>query len=203
MKAAFGQVRRKPPILRPVGACERALAVSLPFLRALAVSPPSFSPSSSAPHSSSRFAPRTQKKWQVAGFLVVGEVGSRFGNIVGLTFQARPFHGLRVAGAADNHFLAANNNHDVADPGSRITSDGNLRRSELLGHDGAAKKNVYEKVVPPGITGDRRPLLRQPGAPGGRSGHDGISTNASSRSCGACGAKGKFNAGHACPVPAF
>ena len=96
-----------------MGACERALAVSLPFLRALAVSPPSFSPSSSAPHSSSRFAPRTQKKWQVAGFHVVGEVGSRFGNIVGLTFQARPFHGLRVAGAADNHFLAANNNHDL------------------------------------------------------------------------------------------
>jgi len=86
--------------------------------------------------------------------------------MVGLTFQARPFYGLRVAGAADNHFLAANNNHDVADPGSRITSDGNLRRSELLGHDGAAKKNVYEKVVPPGISGNRRPLLRQPGVPG-------------------------------------
>src|SRR5437667_5263857 len=142
------EISRSPELRRAaadrVGACERALAVSLPFLRALAVSPPSFSPSSSAPHSSSRFAPRTQKKWQVAGFLVVGEVGSRFGNIVGLTFQARPFHGLRVAGAAENHFLAANHNHDVADPGSRITSDGNLRRSELLGHDRVAKKNVRE-----------------------------------------------------------
>jgi hypothetical protein len=84
-------------------------------------------PSPSDPHSSSSFAPRTQKRWHVAGFLVVRKVDSRFGNIVGLTFQARPFHGLRVAGAAENHFLAANHNHDVADPGIRITSDGSLR----------------------------------------------------------------------------
>jgi hypothetical protein len=97
-----------------------------------------------------------QKKRHVAGFLVVRKVGSRFGNIVGLTFQARPFHGLRVAGAAENHFLAANHNHDVANPGSRITSDGNLRRSELLGHDRVAKKNV----VPPCISGNRRPQSR-------------------------------------------
>src|SRR6266853_6202652 len=145
----------------------------------------------------------TQKKRHVAGYLVVRKVDSRFGNIVGLTFQARPFHGLRVAGAAENHFLAANNNHDVADPGSRITSDGNLRRSELLGHDGAAKKNVYEKVVPPGISGNRRPLSRQPSAREDARGHDCISTSESSRSCGACGAEGKFNAGHARPVPAF
>src|ERR1700692_2898894 len=64
----------------------------------------------------------------------VRKVGSRFGNIVGLTFQARPFHGPSVAGAAENHFLTANHNHDVADPGIRITSDGDLRRSEPLGH---------------------------------------------------------------------
>ena len=40
----------------------------------------------------------------------------------------------------------------------------NLRRSELLGHDRVAKKNVYEKLVPPGISGNRRPLSRQPSA---------------------------------------
>ena len=39
---------------------------------------------------------------------------------------------MGVARTADNHLLSANNNHDVANPGSRITSDGNLRRGEHL-----------------------------------------------------------------------
>ncbi len=55
------EISRSPELHRAaadrVEACERALAVWPPFLRALAVSPPSFSPSPSAPHSSSRFMP--------------------------------------------------------------------------------------------------------------------------------------------------
>src|SRR5882762_9967169 len=60
-----------------------------------------------------------------------------------------------------------------------------------------------KKVVPPCISGNRRPLSRQPSAREDARGQDCISTNASSRSCGVCGAEGKFNAGHARPVPAF
>jgi hypothetical protein len=95
---------------------------------------------------SSRFAPSkdqisiwAQKKWHVAGFLVVRKLGGGFRNFIRLTFQARPFHRLRIAGAAENHFLAASHHHDVANAGSRITSDGNHRRSELLGHGRAVK----------------------------------------------------------------
>jgi hypothetical protein len=73
------------------------------------------------------FAHEISRSPELRRAAAVRKVGSRFGNIVGLAFQARPFHGLRVAGAAENHFLAANHNHDVADPGIRITSDGNLR----------------------------------------------------------------------------
>src|SRR6266550_439381 len=55
------EISRSPELHRAaadrVEACERALAVWPPFLRALAVSPPPFSPSPSAPHSSSRFMP--------------------------------------------------------------------------------------------------------------------------------------------------
>jgi len=55
------EISRSPELRRAaadrVEACERALAVSPPFLPAPAVSPPSFSPSPSAPHSSARFAP--------------------------------------------------------------------------------------------------------------------------------------------------
>src|SRR5260370_28272420 len=53
------EISRSPELHRAaadrVEACERALAVWPPFLRALAVSPPPFSPSPSAPRSSSRF----------------------------------------------------------------------------------------------------------------------------------------------------
>ena len=55
------EISRSPELHRAAAdwmeACERALAVWPPFLRARAVSPPSFSPSPSAPRSSSRFMP--------------------------------------------------------------------------------------------------------------------------------------------------
>ncbi len=77
----------------------------------------------------------TQKKRHVVSFLIVRKVSVRFRNVVRLAFQARPFHRLKIGGAADDHFPAADHNHDVANPGSRITSDGNRRRREPLGHD--------------------------------------------------------------------
>ena len=74
----------------------------------------------------------TQKKWDVVGFLVVWRVHLGFRYFIRLTFQAGPFHRLRVARTANNHLLTANHDYDVANPGSRITSDGNLRRREHL-----------------------------------------------------------------------
>jgi hypothetical protein len=46
---------------------------------------------------------------------------------------------MGVARTADNHHLAANFNHDVANPRSRITLDGHPRRRKLLSHDRVAK----------------------------------------------------------------
>jgi len=46
---------------------------------------------------------------------------------------------MGVARTADNHLLAANYNHDVANPRSRITSDGHPRRRKLLSHGRVAK----------------------------------------------------------------
>src|SRR5258708_1486549 len=81
-----------------------------------------------------------KKRHVIVGLPVVRKI-DRFRNTIRLAFQARPFHRLRVARTADNHLLAANNNHDVANPGSRITSDGNRRRSEPLGHDLSSRSN--------------------------------------------------------------
>jgi len=76
----------------------------------------------------------TQKKWQVAGFLIGRKARMRFGNFVCLTFQARPSHCLAIVTAAENHFLAANDNHDIANRRIRITPDRNFRRSVFAGH---------------------------------------------------------------------
>jgi hypothetical protein len=58
----------------------------------------------------------------------------RLWNFVGLAFQTCPFQCLRIARAAENHFLAPNQNHDVANFGRCIASDENLRGSELISH---------------------------------------------------------------------
>ena len=60
------------------------------------------------------------------------DIGLR--NFVGLTFQARPSHRLAIVTAAENHFLAANDNHDIANRRIRIIPDRNLRRSVIAGH---------------------------------------------------------------------
>ena len=46
---------------------------------------------------------------------------------------------MGVARTADNHLLAANYNHDVANSRSRITLDGHPRRRKLLSHGRVAK----------------------------------------------------------------
>jgi hypothetical protein len=58
----------------------------------------------------------------------------RLWNFVGLAFQTSPFQCLRIARAAENHFLVPNQNHDVANFGRCMASDENLRGSELLSH---------------------------------------------------------------------
>ena len=64
----------------------------------------------------------------------------RLWNFVGLAFQTCPFQCLRIARAAENHFLAPNQNYDVANLGRCIASDENLRGSELLNHLSDAKR---------------------------------------------------------------
>jgi hypothetical protein len=75
-----------------------------------------------------------QKKWQIAGFLIGRKARIRFGNFIGLTFQARPSHRLAIVTAAENHFLAANDNHDIANRRIRITPDRDFRRRVFAGH---------------------------------------------------------------------
>ena len=58
----------------------------------------------------------------------------RLGNSVCLTFQARPLRRLAIVTAAENHFLAPNDNHDVADRRIRIAPDRNCWRSVFAGH---------------------------------------------------------------------
>jgi len=96
---------------------------------------------------------RAQKKRHVVvGFPVVRKI-DRFRNTMRLAFQACPFQGMGVARTADNHLLAANFNHDVANPRSRITSDGHPRRRKLLSHGRVAKSFPGGTV---GIGGNRR-----------------------------------------------
>jgi hypothetical protein len=90
----------------------------------------------------------TQKKRHVVSFLIVRKVSVRFRNVVRLAFQARPFHRMKTGGAADDHFPAADHNHDVANPGSRITSDGNRRRREPLGHDLSSRTTPEDRPIP-------------------------------------------------------
>src|SRR5258707_2679217 len=85
-----------------------------------------------------------KKRWDVVGFLVVRKVRIGFRDFIRPTFQARPFHGLRIA-ITKNHLLTAN--HDVANLGSQMTSDGNLRRGRTSAHG----RVVPNKVGPPGI----------------------------------------------------
>jgi hypothetical protein len=59
--------------------------------------------------------------------------GRWFRNFIRIAFQARPFQGFGIARTADNHLPVANHN-DVANLGSQMTSNGDHRRSELLGH---------------------------------------------------------------------
>jgi hypothetical protein len=75
-----------------------------------------------------------QKKWQVAEFLIGQKARIRFGNFVCLTFQARPSHRLAIVAAAENHFLAANDNDDIANRRIRITPERDFRRRVFAGH---------------------------------------------------------------------
>ena len=78
------------------------------------------------------------KKWQV----VIGrQVRIRFWNFVCLTFHARPSHRLAIVTAAENHFLAANDNHDIANRRILITPDRNFRWSVFAGH-----RNLPESI---------------------------------------------------------
>jgi hypothetical protein len=105
---------------------------------------------------------RAQKKRHVVvGFPVVQKI-DRYRNIIRLAFQACPLQGMGVARTADNHHLAANFNHDVANPRSRITLDGHPRRRKLLSHGRVAKSFPGGTV---GIGGNRRTPSR-PGAAG-------------------------------------
>ena len=75
-----------------------------------------------------------QKKWQVAEFLIGQKARIRFGNFVCLTFRARPSHRLAIVTAVENHFLAANDNDDIANRRIRITPDRDFRRGVFAGH---------------------------------------------------------------------
>src|SRR5258707_6514514 len=97
-----------------------------------------------------------KKRHVVVGLPVVRKI-DRFRNTIRLAFQACPFQGMGVARTADNHLLAANYNHDVANPRSRITSDDHPRRRKLLSHGRVAKSFPGGTV---GISGNRRSLLR-------------------------------------------
>jgi hypothetical protein len=55
-------------------------------------------------------------------------------NFVCLTFQPRPSHRLAIVTTAENHFLAANDNHDIADRRILITPDRNFRLSAFARH---------------------------------------------------------------------
>src|SRR5258706_6048123 len=102
----------------------------------------------------------TQKKWQVAGFLIGWKARMSFGNFVCLTFQARPLHRLAIVTAAENHFLAANDNHDIANRRIRITPDRNFRRSIFAGH-----RNIFFARKPDtGAEMSRLPTKRPQGS---------------------------------------
>ncbi len=57
---------------------------------------------------------------------------------------------MTIVTAAENHFPAANHNHDVANRRSRMMSDGNRRRHVFAGH---------RNILPPNI-GDAAALVR-------------------------------------------
>ncbi len=103
-----------------------------------------------------------KKRWDVVGFLVVRKVRIGFRYFIRPTFQARPFHGLRIAITAKNHLLTANHDYDVANLGSQMTSDGNLRRGRTSAHG----RVVPNKVGPPGIGGEAGGRCRTHGVAG-------------------------------------
>src|SRR6267142_456574 len=76
----------------------------------------------------------TQEKWQVAQFSLGCDVDIGFRNFVCLTFEARPSHRLAIVRAAENHFRAVNDNHDIANRRIPITPDLDFRRSVFAGH---------------------------------------------------------------------
>src|SRR6267143_4671486 len=76
----------------------------------------------------------TQEKWQVAGFSFGCNVDIGLRNLVCLTFHARPSHRLAIVRAAENHFRAVNDNHDIANRRIPITPDLDFRRSVFAGH---------------------------------------------------------------------
>src|SRR6267143_5851396 len=76
----------------------------------------------------------TQEKGQLAGFSFGCNVDIGLRNFVCLTFQARPSHRLAIVRAAENHFRAVNDNHDIANRRILITPDLDFRRSVFAGH---------------------------------------------------------------------
>src|SRR6266850_3777073 len=76
----------------------------------------------------------TQEKWQVAGFSFGCNVDIGLRNFVCLAFHARPSHRLAIVRAAENHFRAVNDNHDIANRRIPITPDLDFRQSVFAGH---------------------------------------------------------------------
>jgi hypothetical protein len=75
-----------------------------------------------------------RKKVAGRGILIGRKVRIRFRNFVCLTFLPRPSHCLAIVTTAENRFLAANDNHDIANRRILITLDRNFRLSVFAGH---------------------------------------------------------------------
>src|SRR5260370_16447831 len=70
----------------------------------------------------------TQKKRHVVSFLIVRKVSVRFRNVVRLAFQARPFHRMKIGGAANDNFPAPDHHPSTPNPQTPLTPLGNPRR---------------------------------------------------------------------------
>jgi len=92
----------------------------------------------SLPHVSCRakikFLSERKKKGRSSDSALVATSISGSGIFIGLTFQTRPSHRLAIVTAAQNHFLAANDNHDIANRSIWITPDRDFRRRVFAGH---------------------------------------------------------------------
>jgi hypothetical protein len=108
---------------------------------------------------------RTQEKWQVTGFSLGCNVDIGLRNFVCLTFYAGPSHRLAIVTAAENHFRAANDNHDIANRRIPITPDLDFRRRVFAGH---RKISLCSKAVSISPSPDKETAARNRLSPGRR-----------------------------------